>query len=89
MPFIRMRLLIKFSKQKAFIELSLSMESVIITPRNKKELEFVSDLLNKLGINSKKLSIEEKEDLGLALSMREADRTKKVSETIIMKKLGR
>ncbi|MBI1767287.1 MAG: hypothetical protein HYR67_02805 [Bacteroidetes bacterium] len=65
------------------------MESVIITPRNKKELEFVSDLLNKLGINSKKLSIEEKEDLGLALSMREADRTKKVSETIIMKKLGR
>ena len=65
------------------------MESVIITPRNKKELEFVSDLLNKLGINSKKLSIEEKEDLGLALSMREADRTKKVSETVIMKKLGR
>lgn len=65
------------------------MESVIITPRNKKELEFVSDLLNKLGINSKKLSLEEKEDLGLALSMREADRTKKVPETIIMKKLGR
>jgi len=64
------------------------MEAVIITPRNKKELEFVSDLLNKLGINSKKLSIEEKEDLGLALSMREADRTKKVSEAIIMKKLG-
>jgi hypothetical protein len=52
-------------------------------------LQFVSDLLDKLGISSKKLTIEEKEDLGLALSMRAADRTKKVSETIVMKKLGR
>lgn len=65
------------------------MESVIITPRNRKELEFVSDLLNKLGINSKKLTIEEKEDFALGLAMRDADRTKKVSETIIMRKLGR
>ena len=65
------------------------MESVIITPRNKKEMEFVSDLLEKLGISSKKLSIEEKEDIGLGLAIREADRTKKVSEAIVMKKLGR
>ena len=65
------------------------MESVIITPRNKKELEFVSNLLSKLGINSKKLTLEDKEDLGLSLAMREADRTKKVSEKIVMKKLSR
>ena len=63
------------------------MELVIITPRNKKELEFISSLLTKLGINSKKLNLEEKEDLGLALRMKEADRSKKVSEDIVMKKL--
>jgi hypothetical protein len=65
------------------------MESVIITPKNKKELKFVSDLLTKLGIDSKKISVEEKEDLGLALFMRDADRTKKVSESTIMRKLSR
>jgi hypothetical protein len=63
------------------------MESVIITPRNKKEMEFVSQLLNKLGITSKKLSVEEKEDIGLGLLMQEADRSKKISEQVIMKKL--
>ena len=64
------------------------MESMIITPRNKKESEFISDLLNKLGISSKKLTIEDKEDLGLELAMRQAGRTKKVSESIVMKKLS-
>jgi hypothetical protein len=63
------------------------MESVLITPRNKKEFQFISDLLNKLGIASKKLSLEEKEDLGLALLMSEADRSKKVSEKLIIRKL--
>jgi len=65
------------------------MESVIITPRTKKELEFVSDLMGKLGISAKKLSLEEREDLSLGMLMREADRSKKVSEKIILKKLSR
>jgi len=65
------------------------METVIITPKNKKELQFVSDLLKKLGIDSMKLSLEDKEDLGLALMMKDADRTKFVSEKVVMKKLGR
>jgi hypothetical protein len=63
------------------------MESMIITPKNKKELQFISDLLSKLGIQSTKLSLEEKEDIGLGLLMKEADRSKKVSENVIMKKL--
>jgi len=63
------------------------MESVIITPRNKKELQFISDLLSKLGIQSTKLTLEEKEDLGLSLLMKETDRSKKVSENVVMKKL--
>lgn len=63
------------------------MESVIITPKNKKEFEFVTELLTKLKIQNKKLSLTEKEDLGLSLLMRDVDRRKKVSEKIIMKKL--
>jgi hypothetical protein len=63
------------------------MESVIITPKNKKEFEFVTELLTKLKIQNKKLSLTEKEDLGLSLLMRDVDRKKKVSEKIIMKKL--
>ena len=88
MPCILQRYLIRFLNRKATINIYLcKMESVIITPRNKKELEFISSLLTKLGINSKKLNLEEKEDLGLALRMKEADRSKKVSEDIVMKKL--
>jgi len=63
------------------------MESVIITPKNRKEFEFVTELLTKLKIQNKKLSLTEKEDLGLSLLMRDVDRKKKVSEKIIMKKL--
>lgn len=63
------------------------MKSVVITPKTRKELEFVSNLLKKLGISSKLLSIEEVEDLGLAVLMKEADRSKKISRNIIVKKL--
>lgn len=63
------------------------MESVIITPKNKKEFQFVTELLTKLKIQNKTLSLTEKEDLGLSLLMRDVDRKKKVSEKIIMKKL--
>jgi hypothetical protein len=63
------------------------MESVLITPKSKKEFQFITELLNKLGISNKKLSLQEKEDLALSLLMSEADRSKKVSEKIIMRKL--
>jgi hypothetical protein len=63
------------------------MESVIITPKNRKEFQFVTELLTKLKIQNKTLSLTEKEDLGLSLLMRDVDRKKKISEKIIMKKL--
>jgi hypothetical protein len=50
-------------------------------------MRFIYELLKKLAIPSKVLSDEEKEDLGLSILMREADRTKKVSREIIMRKL--
>jgi hypothetical protein len=63
------------------------MTPLVIGPRTKKELRFVSDLLRKLGISSRTLSREETEDLGIALLMKQADRRKKVSRTAVMRRL--
>jgi hypothetical protein len=63
------------------------MNSIIINPKDKKEFEFVSELLRKLGIDVKVLSVEEKEDLGLAIFMKDVDQTDLASEEEIMSKL--
>lgn len=63
------------------------MKAVVIQPKDKSELEFISNLMKKLGIRSSVLQVEDIEDLGLAQLMKEADRTKKVSRETIMKKL--
>jgi hypothetical protein len=63
------------------------MKAVVIAPKNKTELKFVNDLLQKLGIASSEMSEEEMEDIGLVRLMKNADRSKKVSRTSIMKKL--
>jgi len=64
------------------------MKSVIITPKSESELKFIAELLKKLGIDSKVMSVDEMEDTGLSLLMKEADRTKRVSRNAIMKKLN-
>lgn len=63
------------------------MESIIITPKDNEEMTFINGLLSKLKIKSKVITLEEKEDAGLAILMHEADRSKKVSRESIMKKL--
>ncbi len=64
----------------------MSMKSVIITPRNKDEFQFVTDLFISLNVADKKLSITDTENLGLAILMQESDRSKNVSEKIILRK---
>ena len=63
------------------------MKALVVTPKDGKELKFVSDLLKKLGVNSSAISQDELEDIGLSKLMRKVDKTKKVSRTEIMKKL--
>lgn len=65
------------------------MNSLVITPRTSTEMKFLEQLLLKLGISTKVLSEEEREDLGLSLLMKAVDRHKKVSRETIMKKLGK
>jgi hypothetical protein len=64
------------------------MKSIVITPKDARELKFVSELLDKLGISSRVLTEEDKEDIGLSVLMEKVDRTSKVSRETIMKKLS-
>lgn len=64
------------------------MKTVVVTPKSTSEYKFLSDLLHKLGIASRDLSTEEMEDIGLSKMMKQVDRTKKVSRSLIMKKLA-
>lgn len=55
------------------------MDSIVITPRNSEEMEFVSTLLTKIGLETRRLSDDLKEDMGLAYLMSQADRSDTVS----------
>lgn len=63
------------------------MSSIVVSPKSQEEFQFISELLNKLGVRSKVLSDEELEDMGLAVMMRDVDRSEVVPEDEIMKKL--
>jgi hypothetical protein len=63
------------------------MEPIVLTPRTRKEHEFIKQLLTKLKIESRPLTREEREDLGMAQLMRNADRTKKVSRALVINRL--
>ncbi|WP_339811168.1 hypothetical protein [uncultured Imperialibacter sp.] len=64
------------------------MSSIVVNPKSEKELRFLSELLQKLGIDAKVLSDEEAEDLGLSLLIRDVDRSELVLEGEITDKLG-
>ena len=61
------------------------MESVLITPGDKNELNLIKTLLEKMNISKKKLSDTEKEDWALLKLMLQADRNNLVSEKEIFK----
>ncbi|HPI19513.1 MAG TPA: hypothetical protein PKY56_04010 [Candidatus Kapabacteria bacterium] len=64
------------------------MDTILVTPNNLEDFEFVIDLFSKMNIKTKILSAEEKEDILLGEMMKECDRSKKVSRESIMQKLG-
>jgi hypothetical protein len=45
------------------------MKTILITPPTEKDFEFISDLLEKLGYDTRLLSEEDKEDYALLRSM--------------------
>ncbi|MEQ8418254.1 MAG: hypothetical protein RIB71_27480 [Imperialibacter sp.] len=63
------------------------MSSIVVNPKSEKELQFISELLQKLGVDSKVLSDEDAEGLGLSMLMKVVDRSDFASEDEVMSKL--
>jgi glycine betaine/choline ABC-type transport system substrate-binding protein len=64
------------------------METLVVTVKDKHEMQLVSDILKKMCINAKHLTKEEREDLGLSKLMKQANRSEKVSREQVMKLLS-
>jgi len=58
-----------------------------VTPKTKAEAKLLKDIFDKIKITAKMLSEEEQEGMGLAIMMKEVDRSSKVSRDVIMKTL--
>ena len=62
-------------------------KTYLLSVQGKEEILFLESLLKKLKIKAKLLSDEEKEDIGLAMLMKQTDTSKTVSYEKVMKKL--
>lgn len=56
------------------------MKTIVVTPKNEKDFEFLSALLKKLRYEAKILYDEDKEDMGLLRAMLEEKKGEYVSE---------
>jgi hypothetical protein len=63
------------------------METLLVQPKNAEELALLQTMLEKMSIGNMVISFEDKEDLGLLMLMKKADRNKRVSRETVMKKL--
>ncbi|MCF8234078.1 MAG: hypothetical protein K9G67_06285 [Bacteroidales bacterium] len=63
------------------------MDAILVSSDNKGDTDLLLKLLRKMGLKSKVLSEEDKEDYGLVAAMLEADRNETVNESNIFEKL--
>ena len=63
------------------------MKSLVITPENEKDLEFLKSLMVKLGYSISELSEEDMEDMGLLRAMVQEKKAECVSEKDVRKAL--
>ncbi len=63
------------------------MKSLVITPENEKDLEFLKSLMIKLGYSISELSEEDMEDMGLLRAMVQEKKAEYVSEKDVRKAL--
>jgi hypothetical protein len=64
------------------------MNALIIKSDKQSDLKLIKELVKKLGLESKSLSEEEIEDLGLTFLMKQVDRTKTETRESVMEKLA-
>ena len=65
------------------------MKTLIVTPKDKKDFEFISSLLKRLGYGTKVIYDDEKEDLGMLKAMLEEKKEEYIPEDEIFKALGK
>jgi hypothetical protein len=61
--------------------------AIVVKPQTEVDMKFLSNLLEKLGIQSTSIDAELIEDLGMSILMNDTNRTKKVSRETVVKKL--
>lgn len=65
-----------------------NMKTMVIKLKDDAELQLLSGMLKKMRIQSKLLTTDDMEDIGLGEMMLKVDRSEKVSRELIMSKLG-
>jgi hypothetical protein len=65
------------------------MKTLVITPKDEKDFVFLSELLGKLGFDSRVLYEEDKEDIGLLKAMFEEKKGDYVTENEVMNILNK
>lgn len=64
------------------------MKTIVIQLKDDAEMQLISGLLKKMRIQSKVLTTEDIEDIGLGEMMLKVDRSEKVSRELVMNKLS-
>ena len=66
---------------------TIFMSAILVQTKNENDLQFISSLLKRMKVKTKVMDDEELEDLGLSVLIRDVDRTKKISEESVLRKL--
>jgi len=65
------------------------MEAIVIRPRSKADVKFWLELAKKTGTKAKAVSLEDSEDLALALLIEQGLETEDVDRNTVMQALGK
>jgi hypothetical protein len=63
------------------------MQTLIVQPKSKKELAFISEMFKRLNIKAKIMNDDEREEMALGNAIDEGMKTKSVSKDLINKHL--
>jgi hypothetical protein len=63
------------------------METILISSKNKSDMDLLQKLAKKLGLSYISLNEEDREDIALLRALDEVDRSQKVSKASVLKKI--
>ena len=63
------------------------METILITSKNKSDIDLLQKLVEKMGLSYISLNDDEREDIAILQALLEVDRSQKVSKSKVMKKI--